>query len=217
MRALLVLVAALSSACAKPSQSLPPTVGESSVGRPAPAGVATTAPPDGDACGAEPPIVTFDPTSRDLSAAHTEELARLAVCLSAPPSDALGVILVGYTDVMGTVPANLELGLARAQAVMRQLIDHGVAPGRIVVASAGELQRPAARWGQQAHRVEVLLAHGGPTRPNEAPVARGIEAEGLMPRRPASPAAAPSTPAARPAARPAPAAASTARPTTRSR
>jgi len=74
------------------------------------------------------------------------------------------------------------LGLERATTVMKHLIDAGVSPGRIVVASAGELQRPSERWGVRAHRVEVLLARGGPPRPNEAPIARGIDAQGLLPR-----------------------------------
>jgi hypothetical protein len=64
--------------------------------------------------------------------------------------------------------------------VMRQLMNDGVGPGRIVVASAGELQRPHARWGLHAHRVEILIARGGPPRPDEAPVARGIDAEGMI-------------------------------------
>lgn len=211
----LLLLAFVPVGCAKPSHTLPPTVGESTVGRPpAAASARSESPAQGadDPC-EQPPMVAFEPTSRELGAAEDEEIARLARCLSAPSNESLGVVLVGYTDVMGTVPANLELGLARSQAVMRRLIDAGVAPGRIVVASAGELQRPSSRWGQKAHRVEVLLARGGPVRPNEAPVARGIDADGLIRRgpattttsAPASPAVRPTTPAtspARPTARP---------------
>lgn len=152
-------------------------------------------------CGATPPVVAFPPSSMELAEPQSVQLGRLAECLTSAPYDTASVVLVGYTDVMGTVPANLELGLARAQVVMRELMRGGVAPGRIVVASAGELQRPQAHWGLQAHRVEVLIARGGPARPNEAPVVRGIDAEGLMPRPPSTkPPASP--PAAIPAAPP---------------
>lgn len=210
----LLFLALVPAGCAKPSNTLPPTVGESTVGRTPSSTPARSEPTpvEADPC-EQPPVVTFDSTSRELAPAQDEELARLARCLSTPANEALGIVLVGYTDVMGTVPANLELGLARSQAVMRRLIDDGVAPGRIVVASAGELQRPSSRWGQKAHRVEVLLARGGPVRPNEAPVARGIDADGLVPRRPSTTTSAPASPAARPTS-PAP---SPARPTTRPR
>ena len=157
-------------------------------------------------------MIAFDPSSADLRPEEIAEVQRLAGCLSTGGFETASIVLVGYTDVMGTVPANLELGLARAQTVMRQLMTDGIAPGRIVVATAGELQRPQASWGRDAHRVEVLLARGGPVRPNEAPIARGIDTEGMMPRRvaPVTTTAAPS-PSARRASRP------NAAPSTRSR
>ena len=131
-------------------------------------------------------------------------LRRLAECLNTPSFDKVSVVLIGYTDLIGNVSANLELGLTRAQGVMKQLMSDGVAPGRIVVASAGELQRPSARKGLHAPRVEVLFTWGGPTRPNEAPITRGIDAEGLLPRtrQPSSPT--PPSPTAAPTAQPKP-------------
>jgi outer membrane protein OmpA-like peptidoglycan-associated protein len=143
----------------------------------------------------ELPIIDFYSSSTDVGAPQTSELQRLASCLTAAPYDSASVVLVGYADVRGTFPSNLELGLRRAESVMKLLVDQGVAPGRIVVASAGELQRPSAHWGLRAARVEVLLARGGPERPNEIPIARGIETEGLPLRRPgpvAGPSPAPS-------------------------
>jgi outer membrane protein OmpA-like peptidoglycan-associated protein len=154
-----------------------------------------------DPCGAEPPIVQFNGTSTEIDEPQLQELRRLASCLNAAPHDKNNVVLVGYTDLIGTVSANLELGLTRAQVVMKHLVGGGVAPGRIVVTSAGELQRPRARMGLHAPRVEILLARGGPARPNEAPITRGIDAEGLMPR----PRQAPSPTNAAPTARPRPA------------
>jgi outer membrane protein OmpA-like peptidoglycan-associated protein len=200
MRILLLTGAAFSAACANRSPELQQPVGQTMLGAPPapPQDVATAvAPPDSapndvepyvtgksaGPCGTEPPIIEFNASSTEIAEAQAQELRSLAACLTSAPYETASVVLVGYTDVMGTVPANLELGLARAQVVMRQLMSSGVAPGRIVVASAGELQRPHARWGLHAHRVEILIARGGPTRPDEAPIVRGIEAEGLL-RRP---------------------------------
>lgn len=150
------------------------------------------------------PTIPFAPAATEPDPAQTQELQRIAACLSAPPWETASVVLVGYTDVEGAFPANLELGLHRSQAVMRQLLHGGIAPGRIVVASAGELQRPSARWGFRAHRVEILIARGGPPRANEEPIARGIEAEGLLPRpRATATASAPARPPPAPAAAPA--------------
>lgn len=132
-----------------------------------------------DPC-ADPPVVAFSGDSTAVTATQIDALLGLAECLNAPPNEDTTVVLVGYTDLMGTMPANIELGLTRAQRVMRHLMSGGVAPGRIVVASAGELQRPSARLGLHAPRVEILIARGGPPRPNEAPIARGIDAQGLM-------------------------------------
>jgi len=135
----------------------------------------------GGPCGMdELPVIEI--ASKELGEREKLQLKRLAGCLTAPPYEKMSVVLIGHTDVIGTSPANLVLGLERATTVMKHLIDGGVSPGRIVVASAGELQRPRERWGVRAHRVEVLLARGGGARPNEAPIARGIDAEGLLPR-----------------------------------
>ena len=155
-----------------------------------------------DPCGTDPPVIEFDGASTNIDERQDQVLTRLAECLNTPSFEKASVVLIGYTDLIGTVSANLELGLARAQIVMKHLVSGGVAPGRIVVASAGELQRPSARRGLHAPRVEILLARGGPARPNEAPITRGIDAEGLMPRprQPAAPANA--APTARPVQRP---------------
>jgi outer membrane protein OmpA-like peptidoglycan-associated protein len=140
-----------------------------------------------DACGTDPPVIAFDGASTNIDERQEQALRRVAECLNTPSLEKVSVVLIGYTDLVGTVGANLELGLTRAQTVMKRLVSGGVAPGRIVIASAGELQRPSARMGLHAPRVEILLTHGGPARPNEAPITRGIDAEGLLPRQPSSP------------------------------
>jgi outer membrane protein OmpA-like peptidoglycan-associated protein len=169
---------------------------------PAPSSDATpSAPPNANAdlC-ADPPVVAFSGSSTVVTETQIEVLRHLAECLNAAPNEETTVVLIGYTDLMGTVPANIELGLTRAQGVMKELVSSRVAPGRIVVASAGELQRPSARLGLHAPRVEILVARGGAPRPNEAPITRGIDAEGLIrppPKKPvtSSPAPMPNRPA----------------------
>jgi hypothetical protein len=166
---------------------------------PAPPPPATAREGTTDPCTADPPVIEFNGASTDVATPQDEALKQLAGCLNGAALEKTSVVLIGYTDVIGTVPANLELGLSRAQVVMRHLVSGGVAPGRIVVASAGELQRPSARRGLHAPRVEILLANGGPSRPNEAPINRGIDAEGLVP-----PPRQPGTTTAAPTARPVP-------------
>jgi outer membrane protein OmpA-like peptidoglycan-associated protein len=204
MRTLLFMAAMFSTACAHQLQDPVGTTNRTplpSDARSAPPRTAShdvepkVAGESADPCGAAPPIVEFNGSSTEIDEAQVEELKRLAKCLNEAPHEKNSVVLIGYTDLIGTVAANLELGLTRAQVVMKHLPSGGVAPGRIVVASAGELQRPHARLGLHAPRVEVLIARGGLPRPNEAPITRGIDAEGLVPRqRQAAPISAPSQP-----------------------
>ncbi len=206
MHVLLLMSAASTAGCAERGPELRQPVGQTMVAsasvRGAQAATPDTSPgsverylagKSGGPCGMdELPVIEFA-SSREvgeegkivLGDGEQLQLKRLAGCLTAAPYEKTSIVLIGHTDVIGTAPANLVLGLERARTVMKHLIDGGVSPGRIVVASAGELQRPSERWGVRAHRVELLLARGDPTRPNEAPIARGIDAEGLL-RRPQS-------------------------------
>ena len=194
MHVLSLMGAVAASACAERGPELRQPVGQTMVapsrGRGAHAATPGASPDDvardlagqrDGPCGmAELPVIEF--ASSELGEGEKLQLKRLAACLKAAPYETTSIVLIGHTDVVGTPPANLVLGLERARIVMMHLIEGGVSPGRIVVASAGELQRPRERWGVRAHRVEVLLARGGRPRPNEAPIARGIDAEGLLPR-----------------------------------
>lgn len=207
MHVLLLMSAVSTAACAERGPELRQPVGQTMVASSSVRSEHTATPGDspedveryltgqsGGPCGMdELPVIEFASRSRELGEGEKLELGeaeklqlkRLAGCLTAAPYEKTSIVLIGHTDVVGTAPANLVLGLERARTVMKHLIDGGVSPGRIVVASAGELQRPSERWGVRAHRVEVLLARGGPPRPNEAPIARGIDAQGLL-RRPQS-------------------------------
>lgn len=187
-----LLVSAVSvAACSEGGPALRQPVGQTTVtssslsSRSATTAAKTAADASTGSCeSAQLPTIEFASTSTALSEPQLAVVKGLAQCLASSADEKSSIVLIGHTDVVGTVPANLELGLVRAQAVMKELIDGGVSPGRIVVASAGELQRPSAQRGLSASRVEILVARGGPSRPNEAPITRGIDAEGLVPRPP---------------------------------
>ncbi|MDR1111626.1 MAG: OmpA family protein [Deltaproteobacteria bacterium] len=64
---------------------------------------------------------------------HIQQAARV---LSNNPD--ISVRVVGHTDHVGTDDYNYALGLRRAQAVIRELVRNGVAPGRLQEDSRGE-------------------------------------------------------------------------------
>jgi OOP family OmpA-OmpF porin len=73
----------------------------------------------------------------------------------------LYVTLVGHTDSVGTEEYNYGLGLRRAKAVEKKLVEYGVNPGRIRVESMGELNptypndTPANR--AKNRRVDIVI------------------------------------------------------------
>jgi len=74
-----------------------------------------------------------------------------------------GVLVQGHTDQEGTIEQNLRVGLYRAKAVKKYLIDHGLEPGQIQVVSLGEFQpictetTPECQYKNR--RVSFSLAH----------------------------------------------------------
>jgi hypothetical protein len=128
VRVLLLTVAVFSTACANRGLNLHESVGESTVG--------TTRIPSPDG-GAKPaPVAGAQGASNGVELYLAGESP--GPCGIAPP-------IIEFDAASADLPeSHLELGLARAQLVMKHLMTSGVAPGRIVVASAGELQRPHA-------------------------------------------------------------------------
>lgn len=89
-----------------------------------------------------------------------EDLAALAVFLGATPG--ARVALVGHTDNVGALDANIALSQARAEAVRDRLVaDHGVEEDRIEARGVGYLAPVAANdtpEGREINRrVEVVL------------------------------------------------------------
>ena len=85
--------------------------------------------------------ITFQTGSNSLTAASAEQVRNIAAILAAYP--AVRLKIGGYTDNIGDPAANLRLSDARANTVMRELIDLGIAPERLTAEGYGE-QQPVA-------------------------------------------------------------------------
>lgn len=104
----------------------------------------------------ELPSIGFDFDSAELAQAEDLKLRRLARSLLAEPFRETTIVLVGHTDALGPASYNLELGRDRAERVKERLVEHGLAPDRIVVTSAGE--SPVVPRGRpESRRVDVML------------------------------------------------------------
>lgn len=67
------------------------------------------------------------------------ELQQLADCMREGAMVNYDLLLVGHADPRGSSEYNMALGGHRAGSVRQFLIDHGVAPSRIITSSRGEL------------------------------------------------------------------------------
>jgi chemotaxis protein MotB len=118
-----------------------------------------------------PASVLFQTSSDDLSEPARGELDKIADAIleleSQIPSEINWVIRVdGHTDVRPIQVAtrfrsNWELSAARAIAVVRYLIDRGIAPAHLVAAGFGEFQPLDSGEGEEAYarnrRIELKL------------------------------------------------------------
>ena len=71
------------------------------------------------------------------------------------------VVVVGHTDTLGDANANIALGLKRAKTVRSVLVDAGIAPALIEVASHGEADQLVKTRNNRAEprnrRVEISV------------------------------------------------------------
>ena len=71
------------------------------------------------------------------------------------------VVVIGHTDTLGDATANVALGLKRAKSVQSVLVDAGLAPALIEVASHGEadqlVKTPNNRAEPRNRRVEISV------------------------------------------------------------
>ena len=108
--------------------------------------------------------LVFRAGSTELEGSRPASLDELADYLRNRPD--ARIVLVGHTDVEGTLAANVSLSRLRAEAVARILVEsYGIAPNRVPAEGAGFL---APRFSNRAvddrrrnRRVEAVLLVGG--------------------------------------------------------
>lgn len=103
--------------------------------------------------------IYFDFGSAALLPESAPALTEIAALLANRPE--LTIYVVGHTDSVGTLEANLDLSRARAAAVVRAVeTDHGIAAGRAVPAGVGPLAPVAPNTTDEGRalnrRVEVV-------------------------------------------------------------
>jgi outer membrane protein OmpA-like peptidoglycan-associated protein len=118
----------------------------------------------------------FSTDSAALKWGANRKLGRIAGWCAANPRGV--VVIEGHADPRGAEDYNLDLSLARAYAVRRELVDAGVRPERIIVVGYGERvprganSRRATVWVTRfAHDdiVAAIRAHGaGVVHPGES-------------------------------------------------
>ncbi len=89
--------------------------------------------------------------------------AKIAVARSNP---AMTIIMLGYTDVVGTDAYNMGLGTRRAQAAKEYLVSQGIAPTRVIIETRGErMQTPnsAGEAGEAENRRAIFRLLIAPT------------------------------------------------------
>lgn len=96
--------------------------------------------------------IYFDTASAKLKPESSPALAEIAKLLKSDAS--LSVFIVGHTDAVGSVDANLELSRERADAVIQALVrEHGVAPARLRAFGNGPFA-PVASNGSDSGRAK---------------------------------------------------------------
>lgn len=101
----------------------------------------------------------FDTGKTDIKPDSNAQLDQMAAVLKAQP--ALKVLIVGHTDNIGSIDANLALSEGRARAVVAALTQRGLAAGRLQargVANFAPVASNAAEDGRARNRrVEMVL------------------------------------------------------------
>jgi len=99
----------------------------------------------------------FDSSELKEGSETSKALAHLAALLESNPD--VGLVLTGHADKVGPQDYNLELGKRRAEAVSAALIERGITPKRLRVASLGEDAPAVLVVGllRENRRVEVEL------------------------------------------------------------
>ena len=96
--------------------------------------------------------VFFDTNSATIKPESYPDLDRVVTFMKQTAPSATGVV-EGHTDSQGADAANMALSQRRADAVLKYLVDHGVAAGRLTAKGYGETQ-PVADNDRRRPRTE---------------------------------------------------------------
>ncbi|MBV8124276.1 MAG: OmpA family protein [Burkholderiaceae bacterium] len=103
--------------------------------------------------------VFFDSGKTELRPESKSQLDQVAATLKAQP--ALKIFIVGHTDNVGALDANLALSQGRAQAVVAALVQRGIASSRLMargIANFAPVVANSSEAGRaQNRRVEMVL------------------------------------------------------------
>jgi outer membrane protein OmpA-like peptidoglycan-associated protein len=103
--------------------------------------------------------VFFQPWSAALDANASRTIAIAAKTAVANPS--YPVVVTGSADTVGSIAANKDMALTRAQVVADALAAAGVASSRIAVVSTGSISAPGAAPGSYAQFSRRVLIQVG--------------------------------------------------------
>lgn len=101
----------------------------------------------------------FDTGRTEVKSESQAQLDQMVAALKAQP--ALKVLIVGHTDNVGGIDANLALSQGRAQAVVAALVQRGIAAGRLQARGVANFAPLASNTGEDGRarnrRVEMVL------------------------------------------------------------
>lgn len=101
----------------------------------------------------------FDTGKTDIKPESNAQLDQMAAALKAQP--ALKVLIVGHTDNVGSIDANLALSEGRAKAVVAALTQRGIAAGRLQARGVANFSPVAPNTAEDGRarnrRVEMVL------------------------------------------------------------
>ena len=103
--------------------------------------------------------LSFDTGKTEVKPESQAQLDQMVAALKAQP--ALKVLIVGHTDNVGGIDANLALSQGRAQAVVAALVQRGIAAGRLQARGVANFAPLASNAGEDGRarnrRVEMVL------------------------------------------------------------
>jgi outer membrane protein OmpA-like peptidoglycan-associated protein len=114
--------------------------GDHSSGTPDPEPQSAEVDPPAGGGGAAFQSITFEFGSDRLTAGALRTLNTIASVLQEPALVGRQFVIEGHTDAKGSTEYNQALSERRAQAVVRYLVQKGVAPGRLAARGMGESQ-----------------------------------------------------------------------------